>query len=378
MDMSNYAKELEELTKEKNTLDAKLSREEIDVGHEIFKSSESSIKTEDNAEYTKIQSDLATKQFELEELLKLEKDISDSENEISQEKKSIIESEKKLDSLLLDLGTALYNNYNSDLASSFGVQYAEISQENKVMEEISLQREALKDELEKQGFFSKLMTQTKIAGLNMSISSHSKKKEESLRKGAKICLENGAVTQENGGNAYIDCANLKTSIESSNNRITLLNEELAKNKQKLISLEKESKINQQIKVLESNLDEVANKIGHAYVEKYISFDGKKMLNFPPEFEGKLNTILEIKKQQAEVSKQYDILKLSEQIDSVQKVIDNICDEIKGNKEKIDNLKEKNKTLQKQVTDTEKEKEDLIAKKSYLEAEVRKDSDSVEN
>ena len=114
--MSNYAKELEELTKEKNTLDAKLSREEIDVGHEIFKSSESSIKTEDNAEYTKIQSDLSTKQFELEELLKLEKDISDSENEISQEKKSIIESEKKLDSLLLDLGTALYNNYNSDLA----------------------------------------------------------------------------------------------------------------------------------------------------------------------------------------------------------------------------------------------------------------------
>ena len=113
-------------------------------------------------------------------------------------------------------------------------------------------------------------------------------------------------------------------------------------------------------------------------EDFISFDGKKMLNFSPEFEGKLNTILEIKKQQAEVSKQYDILKLSEQIDSVQKVIDNICDEIKGNKEKIDNLKEKNKTLQKQVTDTEKEKEDLIAKKSYLEAEVRKDSDSVEN
>ena len=121
----------------------------------IIKDSNTTIEPELKSEYFSIQSDLEAKNKDLEISKELEKSIDDAEDEIATEKKSIAEAEKKLDSMLLDLGITLYGNYTSDLTSTFGIRYAEINQEIKNIEDINSQKEILKQEMEKQGFFSK-------------------------------------------------------------------------------------------------------------------------------------------------------------------------------------------------------------------------------
>ena len=372
--MSTYTNDLSELNKQNQELKSQLYDIEVQIGHKIIKDSNTTIEPDLKAEYIAIQSELETKNKDLEILKELEKTIYDAESEITTEKKSISESEKKLDSMLLDLGITLYGNYSSDLASSFGVQYAEISQEIKDIEDINIQKEILKQEMEKQGFFSKLMTQTKVAGLNMSLASHTKKKEDALRKGAKICLENGVITQENGGESYVECANVKTAIENSNNRINFLSEELTKSKEKLGSMEKENKLKQQIEEFATKLNDVANQLGHTFDKQYVTRDAEILVDFPQGFEDDLKKVLELKKQLKIVHRNCEIVQLSGQIESALKTIETISGEITENKNKIEELKERNKNLSKRLTEAEEAKTNLLEKRKVLEEEAKKDNE----
>ena len=371
----SYTNELLELNKQNQELKSELYGIEVLIGHKIIKDSNTTIEPDLKSEYFSIQSDLEAKNKDLEVLKELEKSIEDAESEISTEKKSIAESEKNLDSKLLDLGISLYDNYTSDLTSTFGVHYGEINQEIKNIEDINIQKEILKQEMEKQGFFSKLMTQTKVAGLNMSLSSHTKKKEDALRKGAKVCLENGVITQETGGNSYIECANIKTSIETSSNRINLLTDEITKSKEKLNSMEKENKLKQQIEELSGKLNTVANQLGHAFDKQYVTRDAEILVDFPQGFEEDLNKVLDLKKQLKIVNRNCEIVQLSGQIEAAEKTVETINGEISENKAKIAELTERNENLSKRLAEAEEAKATLVEKRKILEDEAKNEADT---
>lgn len=371
----SYTNELLELNKQNQELKSELYGIEVLIGHKIIKDSNTTIEPDLKSEYFSIQSDLEAKNKDLEVLKELEKSIEDAESEISTEKKSIAESEKNLDSKLLDLGISLYDNYTSDLTSTFGVHYGEINQEIKNIEDINIQKEILKQEMEKQGFFSKLMTQTKVAGLNMSLSSHTKKKEDALRKGAKVCLENGVITQETGGNSYIECANIKTSIETSSNRINLLTDEITKSKEKLNSMEKENKLKQQIEELSGKLNTVANQLGHAFDKQYVTRDAEILVDFPQGFEEDLNKVLDLKKQLKIVNRNCEIVQLSGQIEAAEKTVETINGEISENKAKIAELTERNENLSKRLAEAEEAKATLVEKRKTLEDEAKNEADT---
>lgn len=371
----SYTNELLELNKQNQELKSELYGIEVLIGHKIIKDSNTTIEPDLKSEYFSIQSDLEAKNKDLEVLKELEKSIEDAESEISTEKKSIAESEKNLDSKLLDLGISLYDNYTSDLTSTFGVHYGEINQEIKNIEDINIQKEILKQEMEKQGFFSKLMTQTKVAGLNMSLSSHTKKKEDALRKGAKVCLENGVITQETGGNSYIECANIKTSIETSSNRINLLTDEITKSKEKLNSMEKENKLKHQIEELSGKLNTVANQLGHAFDKQYVTRDAEILVDFPQGFEEDLNKVLDLKKQLKIVNRNCEIVQLSGQIEAAEKTVETINGEISENKAKIAELTERNENLSKRLAEAEEAKATLVEKRKTLEDEAKNEADT---
>lgn len=371
----SYTNELSELNKQNQELKSELYDIEVLIGHKIIKDSNTTIEPELKSEYFSIQSDLEAKNKDLEISKELEKSINDAEDEIATEKKSIAESEKKLDSMLLDLGITLYGNYTSDLTSTFGIHYAEINQEIKNIEDINIQKEILKQEMEKQGFFSKLMTQTKVAGLNMSLSSHTKKKEEALKKGAKVCLENGVITPETGGESYIECANIKTAIETSTKRISLLTDEISKSKEKLNSMEKENKLKQQIEELSGKLNSVANQLGHVFDKQYVTRDAEVLVEFPKGFEEELNKVLDLKKQLKIVNRKCEIVQLSGQIEAAEKNVETINEEISENKAKIAELSERNENLSKRLAEAEDAKKTLVEKRTVLEEEAKAETDS---
>lgn len=375
--MNTYTKTLSELNKQNQDLKLELYDLEKQIGHKLVTEENNGTEAELKTEYLSVSTLLNEKKSNLETLKTLENKIDESESEISQEKKNIQESEKNLDSLLLDLGTSIFENYNSDLASVFGVQYNEINQIISNIEDLQVQKETLKAEMEKQGFFSKLMTQTKIAGINMSISSQTKKKEDMLKKGAKICLDNEVVTQENGGEYFSECSNLKVAIESSNNRIKFLTEEISNAKSRISELEKESKLNQVIQETSNRLDGIANQIGHAFGKQYVTRDAEILLDFPKNFEEELKEVLRLKKELKIVNRNCEIVQLLGQIKSVEENIKSLNDDVEANKKKIDELKEKNKNLAKKISEAETAKTQLQEKKAALEEEAKADGESVE-
>ena len=229
--------------------------------------------------------------------------------------------------------------------------------------------------MEKQGFFSKLMTQTKVAGLNMSLSSHTKKKEEALKKGAKVCLENGVITPETGGESYIECANIKTAIETSTKRISLLSDEISKSKEKLNSMEKENKLKQQIEELSGKLNSVANQLGHVFDKQYVTRDAEVLVEFPKGFEEELNKVLDLKKQLKIVNRKCEIVQLSGQIEAAEKNVETINEEISENKAKIAELSERNENLSKRLAEAEDAKKTLVEKRTVLEEEAKAETDS---
>ena len=371
--MNNYTSELSELNKQNQELKNALYDVEVRIGHNLVKNSNSTIEADLKSKYLSIQNDLETATKDLETLKELEKAINEAEAEIASERKNISELEKKLDSKFLDLGNTLYEHYDSSLASNFGVQYAEISEEIKTIEDINIQKEILKQEMEKQGFFTKLMTQTKIAGLNMSVSSHTKKKEDALKKGAKICFENGVITAENGGDIYLECSNYKTLIENSTSRIAFLSDDLAKSKEKLSSMDKEKKIQQRIDDLTTDLNDTANQLGHIFDKQYVTRDAEILAEFPEGFESDLKEVLELKKQLKIVHRNCEIVQLSGQIEAAEKSMESISDEMAENEAKIKELTERNENLSSRLSEAETAKLALIEKRATLEEEAKKES-----
>ena len=272
----------------------------------------------------------------------------------------------------------IFENYTSDLAASFGIQFAEINQEINTIEEMNLQKEALKVEMEKQGFFSKLMTQTKIAGLNLSINSHIKKKEEALRRGAKICLDNDVVTKEIGGAPYEEAVSLKKSMEASTNRVKLLEEDLVHSEKKLDGIEKEDKLQDAIEKTNQELDNKANQIGHSFAKQYVTRDAEILVAFPADFDDELKVILELRGELKSVHIKSEIVQLSSQIDVALSTIEKMNKEVKENKTKIEELKERNKKLSETIKEAETAKIQLEEKKEALEAESKIDVESEKN
>jgi len=370
--MSTIVEDLAELNNKNQELKFELYEVEASLGHGIVDNPNVSVDEELKSEYFLIQNDLDRKNEALDLLHEIQKKIYDSEAEIAKEKKTVFESEKKLESLLVDLGANLYNNYDSNLASTFGIHYAEANQEIKEIEDLNAQKEILKQEMENQGFFSKLMTQTKVAGINMSLASHSKKKEEALRKGAKICLDNEVITKENGGEIYGDCVNLKNIVEGGNNRIKLLTEEISGSKEKLLEIENEKKLDQQITDLIKKLKDIASQIGHTYAKQYVTRDAEILVDFPEENKAALEKVLKIKSDLKIVHRNCEILQLSGKIEAAEKDIEHISAEIKENKTKIEEIKEKNKNLAKNLTEVEETMASLKEKRAALEEEAKQD------
>lgn len=372
--MNTYSSTLVELNNKNQELKTKLYDLEAVIGHKLATEDKTETEAELKTEFSNVKQNLDKKLAERDTLREIENNIDETEKEIATEKKIIQENEKNIENLLLELGKNLYENYNSDLASVFGVQHEEISQEINTLEDLNNQKENLKLEMEKQGFFSKLMTQTKIAGLNIAISSHTKKKEDTLKKGAKLCLDNEVVTQENGGEVFYNSVNLKNAIDTSNKRIILLTEDLAKSKEKLGKMEKDSKLKHEIEDLMLDLDNIANKIGHAFGKLYVTRDAEILMEFPKDYEEDLTSVLELKKELKFVHRDIEIVELSKEIEATEKSIKNMNEEITSNKEKIEELKEKNKKITKLLGDAEKSKDNLVTKKTALEAEVEKDKE----
>ena len=142
--MSTIVEDLAELNNKNQELKVELYEVEASLGHGIVDNPNVSVDEELKSEYFLIQNDLDRKNEALDLLHEIQKKIYDSEAEIAKEKKTVFESEKKLESLLVDLGTNLYNNYDSNLASTFGIHYAEANQEIKEIEDLNAQKEILK------------------------------------------------------------------------------------------------------------------------------------------------------------------------------------------------------------------------------------------
>lgn len=372
MAMNTYTKTLSELNAKNQSLKDELYKIEVGLGHKLIENENTEIDENLKSEYEVLKTNLDEKKQDLEILNNLETKIDDSEKEISEEKKKTHEAEKNLDSLLLELGTNLYSNYNKDFASVWGLHYDEINQLNQNIEDLTQQKETLKEEMEKQGFFTKLMTQTKVAGLNVSISSQNRKREDMLKRVAKLCFDNEVVTQENGGEVFVECSNLKVSIDDSNERIKFLQEEIVNARNKVGEMEKSHRLKQGIQDFSDSLDEVANKIGHSYGKFYVTRDAEILMDFPELFKVELNSVLEYKKQLKIVNREFDIVSLSGQIEAAEKTIKSKNDELDSNKKKIEDLQKINIEILKQIEEVEKAKIELIEKRSTLEAEAEND------
>ena len=301
---------------------------------------------------------------------------------LEDKKKQIAELEQTNNSRLETLGAELYNACKTFIPPAFVETKDEADTLTESINGYKKKAEDLKLELERATILQKIPVQFKLSSINNSLSVQQKKLCNLLKNGAKKVVSSGKnaladmPTPDSLLASFASCISIAEEIESKNTEIFNINEEIISFRTNLISLSvndsngkrRIAQINEEINNLENEQKKLCQKVGQNYVNLYCTIDGEEILQCTGIGENEMPQIIENRKKLKSISRRFEILKLTNEIEEAERKILQFNGEASDIAQKIEILQQKAKTVEEKISAANSAKEILIAKRAMVENE----------
>ncbi len=385
--MAATLKQLSELKQICTEQKKKAQNIQTEIGFSLLSQNDSSVLEDDLNKYKfslekSKENDLLAEKAKTKSL-----EIENVQEEISLTKKQLDEIKIKQDIACLELGYALYSNYRDSYAEFLKQYYDELTELDKRLETLESQSEMLKNQIESQGFFGKLVNQVKLTSSTTSVNSAKKKKDIVMQKAGSSVVSAGKIdfirSQENIEYSVLSVLDNLENLKYESDTILQKQQELTSTekilkdefdkiaigsnlKSKLSHIEKSNSDQQQERT------KIALKVGTEFSNKYVSEKAEKFEGFDsmqqsyPALVDLLDCFVAIVK--AEL--QLELYQTESDIESCVSRIYNMQQSIISNEKKIESLKENNTQLAQKITTEGELKDSLLVKKSELQQKLQ--------
>lgn len=379
-------KTIVELEKRVETLQSQIVDLEESIGRGLFVADSREIQQQ-KSEYNEYEEKKKTLQNDIEHIRSLES----VQSQLRQDLQSIEEQKQKLfDNLSLlhrDLGKALIDVGYESGDQGFNECKSVLQETKEKRDEVQHALDELKLQMEGEPFFSKILSQFKYAAKKTTLFQLDKKTENWYEKLGKIAcdLEVLFSVQEVGmlsgvlREAYAPCYDIKRQLMQLQEKQALSETQLDQNKS---ALEEKGVLaeafDKRIKAINSEIDQEVVKqkklcqtCGHDFVAKYVDLEGEVLTEFTNSenvsgVDTKIFDIRQLRREKLLYSRKIQIIKLTDKIESEEKLISSYEGKIQDNVNKITALEEKNKELHQLIENSTKTKEELMAQRHELE------------
>lgn len=379
-------KTIVELEKRVETLQSQIVDLEESIGRGLFVADSREIQQQ-KSEYNEYEEKKKTLQNDIEHIRSLES----IQSQLKQDLQSIEEQKQKLfDDLSLlhgDLGKALIDVGYESGDQGFNECKSVLQETKEKRDEVQHALDELKLQMEGEPFFSKILSQFKYAAKKTTLFQLDKKTENWYEKLGKIAcdLEDLFSAQEAGmlsgvlREAYVPCYDIKRQLMQLQEKQALSETQFDQNKS---ALEEKGVLaeafDKRIKAINSEIDQEVVKqkklcqtCGHDFVAKYVDPEGEVLTEFTNSenvsgVDTKIFDIRQLRREKLLYSRKIQIIKLTDKIESEEKLISSYEGKIQDNVNKITALEEKNKELHQLIENSTKTKEELMAQRHELE------------
>ena len=379
-------KTIVELEKRVETLQSQIVDLEESIGRGLFVADSREIQQQ-KSEYNEYEEKKKTLQNDIEHIRSLES----VQSQLKQDLQSIEEQKQKLfDDLSLlhgDLGKALIDVGYESGDQGFNECKSVLQETKEKRDEVQHALDELKLQMEGEPFFSKILSQFKYAAKKTTLFQLDKKTENWYEKLGKIAcdLEDLCSAQEAGmlsgvlREAYVPCYDIKRQLMQLQEKQALSETQFDQNKS---ALEEKGVLaeafDKRIKAINSEIDQEVVKqkklcqtCGHDFVAKYVDPEGEVLTEFTNSenvsgVDTKIFDIRQLRREKLLYSRKIQIIKLTDKIESEEKLISSYEGKIQDNVNKITALEEKNKELHQLIENSTKTKEELMAQRHELE------------
>jgi hypothetical protein len=390
-------KTLSELMKKKSFLSSETLVLETLLGHSIIKNIPSSV----SQETLKLYEEYDEKKEEIKG------NILNIQGLVSEKTKlyhSIAETKDRISSLTgqwpvwyKTLGQVLYAHYSSQYSDIFGVFYSDAAVQEHRLQDAQKAVEDLKAEMEKQGFFTRLVSQVKYISANNTVSSYNLRRDSILEKGGKAVFESGKLSELIAKGlvntvierAYQSCLSLQSDISTEEKKVAELTDQESSLQIQLSSLgatgngdRRIADLEEEKEKLQKEQDSIAQIQGHDFSILYVTIDGDIITDAPEEYRALITEIQRKREELVSISRRIKMLELDAEVSSLVTKISQYENTIAGNEKKIQQYTNQNIDLQVKIEETLNEKHALMAEKTKLELEegltVKQISESSQN
>lgn len=376
-------KTLSELMKKKTFLTSETLVLETLLGHSIIKNTTTSVSQETQNLYQEYDE----KKGEIKEnILHIQALVSEKTKVYH----SIAETKDRISSLTgqwsvwyKTLGQVLYAHYGSQYSDIFGVFYSDAAVQEHRIKDAEKAVEDLKVEMEKQGFFTRLVSQVKYISANNTVSSYRLRRDSILEKGGKAVFESGKLSELLSKDlvnpvierAYQSCLSLQSDIATEEKKVVELTDQESSLQIQLSSLgatgngeKRIADLEDEKEKLQKEQDSIAQVQGHDFSVLYVTKEGDTITDFPVEYKELLVEIQRKRQELVSISRRIKMLELEAEISSLVTKINQYENTIAGNEKKIEQYTNQNKDLHIKIEESLNEKHALLATKTKLELE----------
>lgn len=354
-----------------------------------------SVLFEENHSFIETEKKDAIKNFfqEKEHIGDLVKELETLQNRFQE----TIESQKQLDSeikmlskdwheSLFDFGQLLLEEYTPVFSSFLGDIYSEYETQKMLVKTITQKIDDERAEIEKMGFFSKILNQVKLSSTSANLTMQEKKLQKLYVEAGHIGIQERVFCESEDDFIKIFCEahkkafqmqetinEKKIALEKAQNEETLIGQNIdaigpnGSFQKKKASLEK-----QKIEVENTIHNEFA-RLGDLFFENRIGKDPKKTLQKTDDINDGIFILLkeafEIQKKLIINAKKIEVLDFEAEILQKEKHKKHMQQNILQNETSIERLKEQNEKLAENIVQTSEEIDEILRKKTKLEKEL---------
>lgn len=217
-------------------------------------------------------------------------------NELQQFKKeldkTLLQTRESCNSILLQFGYELFDNYTKDLEGFFADTYEKAAVVRNELLTLEQQKEDYKIELEKSGFLGKIFSQFKMSGLTSSIRQHKEELDAIILKGVTARMENDSFIEYFSGEeakqefigTFTEAKNNLDKLEDILKRSDSLSADLLAVDEALRSFGADENPNRRMEELRTKIretdrkiDSLSSQVAKEYCDKFLDDEGSSLL-----------------------------------------------------------------------------------------------------
>jgi len=299
---------------------------------------------------------------------------------------------------LESFGRLLFNQYDETRDSPFfGEAYSLASSEGKVLSRLEDKQDHLRDELEAAGFFGKMFSQFKMAGLASNIRQQKLKIARTLSDGARILVASGSYdgTMESdlkGSDLAASYGKVKESslrLEEIQKKAGTLESDLSHIREGLSLFSAAENPNRRMEELRSRVKESDKRIetlavlsAREYSDKFLDDEGCSLLGAGGDgntfsdmgaYAHQLEQISQFRSTISVIRRKIEILETALKIETIEKNISSYERTVLDYERKIAHFREMNENLRKNIRDANDERTRLVLRKEEVERTLHDDA-----